>query len=130
MNETTIGHGPKSEGKEDTSLEEILSEQVNDWMRRSFNLLGQEGHAMQAPTPPKGESKLSRFMRPQKKSGRVTLTAICVVLYTTPILTHWSGAMTIARRQLVDLSVARWYHCATRCAPQRSLPACGGTNQP
>ena len=37
--------------------------------------------------------------------------------------------MTIARRQLVDLSVARWYHCATRCVRRAFLLAEGQTNR-
>ena len=29
--------------------------------------------------------------------------------------------MTIARRQLIDVSVARWYHCMSRCVRGASL---------
>ena len=31
------------------------------------------------------------------------------------------SAMTIARRQLIDVSVARWYHCMSRCVRGASL---------
>ena len=45
---------------------------------------------MQAPTPPKGESKLSRLMRPRKKGWRVTLTAsCCFVYYSVPHTMEW-----------------------------------------
>ena len=37
--------------------------------------------------------------------------------------------MTIARRQLIDLSVARWYHCASRCVRRAFLLAEGPTNR-
>jgi len=29
--------------------------------------------------------------------------------------------MAIARARLIDLSVARWYHCVTRCVRRASL---------
>ena len=34
--------------------------------------------------------------------------------------------MAIARARLVDLSVARWYHCITRCVRRASLVLRGG----
>ncbi len=37
--------------------------------------------------------------------------------------------MTIARRQLIDLSVARWYHCTSRCVRSAFLLAEGPTNR-
>ena len=37
--------------------------------------------------------------------------------------------MTIARRQLIDLSVARWYHCTSRCVRLAFLTAEGPTNR-
>ena len=37
--------------------------------------------------------------------------------------------MTIARRQLVDLSVVRWNHCAARCVRRAFLLADGLTNR-
>jgi hypothetical protein len=36
--------------------------------------------------------------------------------------------MTIARAQLVDTSIARWYHCVTRCVRCVFGSPCGGIN--
>ncbi len=33
MNDTTVGYRPQADAPADTSLEGILAEQVNDWMR-------------------------------------------------------------------------------------------------
>jgi hypothetical protein len=48
---------------------------------------------------------------------------------TTPIPAHWSCTRTIARSQLIDLSVARWYHCTSRCVRRALLLAEGPTNR-
>ena len=37
--------------------------------------------------------------------------------------------MTIARRQLIDTSVTRWYHCMTRCVRQALLLGEGTFNR-
>jgi hypothetical protein len=37
--------------------------------------------------------------------------------------------MTMARAQLVDLSLARWYHCATRCVRRAFLLGEGDENR-
>jgi hypothetical protein len=37
--------------------------------------------------------------------------------------------MTIARRELIDVSVTRWYHCPTRCVRRASLLAEGMLDQ-
>jgi hypothetical protein len=37
--------------------------------------------------------------------------------------------MTMARAQLVDVSLARWYHCVTRCVRRAFLLGEGGQNR-
>jgi putative transposase len=37
--------------------------------------------------------------------------------------------MTMARAQLVDLSLARWYHCVTRCVRRAFLLGEGDQNR-
>jgi hypothetical protein len=37
--------------------------------------------------------------------------------------------MTIARAQLVDTSIARWYHCVTRCVRRAFLLGEGDHNR-
>jgi hypothetical protein len=37
--------------------------------------------------------------------------------------------MTIARAQLVDVSLARWYHCVTRCVRRAFLLGEGDLNR-
>jgi hypothetical protein len=37
--------------------------------------------------------------------------------------------MAIARRQLVDVSVSRWYHCMTRCVRRAFLLGEGLSNR-
>ncbi len=37
--------------------------------------------------------------------------------------------MTIARSQQIDISVARWYHCMTRCVRQALLLTEGSFNR-
>jgi putative transposase len=37
--------------------------------------------------------------------------------------------MTIARAQLVDVSLARWYHCVTRCVRRAFLLGEGDQNR-
>ena len=37
--------------------------------------------------------------------------------------------MTIARRQLIDVSVSRWYHCMSRCVRGASLLCDGPSNR-
>ena len=37
--------------------------------------------------------------------------------------------MTIARRELIDVSLTRWYHCATRCVRRALLLAEGLLNR-
>jgi hypothetical protein len=37
--------------------------------------------------------------------------------------------MTMARAQFVDVSLARWYHCVTRCVRRAFLLAEGGQNR-
>jgi hypothetical protein len=38
-----------------------------------------------------------------------------------PACTIWSSLMTIARAQLVDVSMAHWYDCTTRCLRRELL---------
>jgi hypothetical protein len=37
--------------------------------------------------------------------------------------------MTMARSQIVDVSVTRWYHCMTRCVRRAFLLADGGSDR-
>ena len=37
--------------------------------------------------------------------------------------------MTVARSQIVDVSVTRWYHCMTRCVRRAFLLADGGSDR-
>jgi hypothetical protein len=37
--------------------------------------------------------------------------------------------MTMARRQLIDVSLTRWYHCVSRCVRRAFLLSEGKTNR-
>jgi hypothetical protein len=46
-----------------------------------------------------------------------------------PACTIWSSLMAIARAQLVDVFMARWYHCTTRCLRREPLLGEGDHNR-
>jgi hypothetical protein len=49
--------------------------------------------------------------------------------YSNRCCIHSRHFMTMARAQLVDLSLARWYHCLTRCVRRAFLLGEGDENR-
>jgi hypothetical protein len=63
-----------------------------------------------------------------KKNRRCGLDGLSVFLCSIQSF-KGDAPMTIARGQQIDISVARWYHCMTRCVREALLLSVGSFNR-